>query len=433
MKTQPRWLGGLALVLGLAARAVGSDDFEKAPIHYSQARPDNVVSRLQQRIDSGAARPVFEPRLGHARWLLRELHVPESSQVLVFSKTSLQRHRIAPKTPRALYFSDDVYVGYCQHGHVMEISAVDPQLGTVFYTLDQEEAAKPKLVRQGDSCLLCHASSQTRGIPGHLLRSVYPDPAGLPILSAGSFRVDQTTPLERRWGGWYVTGTHGKMTHLGNLVVKDRRPVGQVENLTGLNVASLKDRVNTSAYLTPHSDIVALMVLEHQAEMHNCITRAGMQTRLALHDEATLNRELGRPADYRSESTTRRIKSACDPLVKYLLFSGEAKLTDPIRGTSAFAQEFAQRGRRDARGRSLRDLDLRTRLFKYPCSYLIDAPAFAALPSAARDYTLRRLYDVLRGYAYSRDFDHLSTEDCDAIRSILIGTRKDLPAYWYAE
>src|SRR6185369_12949183 len=159
------------------------------------------------------------------------LKVPRSSQTLVFSKTSLQRSRIGPKTPRAVYFADDVYVGYCQHGPVMEVSAVDPQLGTVFYTLEQDAADRPKFVRQGDSCLLCHASSQTRGMPGHLVRSVYSDADGQPILSSGSFRIDQTSPLERRWGGWYVTGTHGKATHLGNLLIKDRRPPEQVENL----------------------------------------------------------------------------------------------------------------------------------------------------------------------------------------------------------
>jgi hypothetical protein len=420
-----------ATLLLVSPRLEATDDFEREPINYSQAQPDNLVSRLQARIDAGQAQPVFQKKMGYLPWLLKELQVPESSQMLVFSKTSLQRNRIAPKTPRAVYFRDDVYVGYCQHGHVMEVTAVDPRLGAVFYTLDQEPADRPRFVRQTDACLLCHGSSQTRGIPGHLVRSVYPDAGGLPILSSGSYRIDQTSPLERRWGGWYVTGTHGKMTHLGNLVVKDKRPAVQVENLAGLNVTSLKDRCDTSAYLTPHSDIVALMVLEHQAEMHNLITRAGMQTRLALYEEAELNKELGRPADYRSETTTRRIKSACDALVKYMLFSGEAKLTDKVRGTSPFAQEFAERGPRDARGRSLRDFDLETRLFKYPCSYLIDSAAFDGLPTEAKDYTLHRLYDVLKGYAYTRDFDHLTSDDCQAIYEILVATKKDLPAYWH--
>jgi hypothetical protein len=422
----------LGICITITSPVAGSDDFEREPIGYSRATPDNCISRLQQRIDAGACKPVFEPERGYARWLLDALKVPQSSQVLVFSKTSLQRNRIAPKTPRALYFNDEVYLGYCQFGHVMEVSAVDPKLGTVFYTLDQEAADKPKFVRQFDTCMLCHASSQTRGVPGHLVRSVYPDSRGDPILALGSVRVDQTTPIERRWGGWYVTGTHGKMTHLGNLVLKSPRPPEQVENLGGLNLASLKSRCDASPYLTPHSDIVALMVLEHQTEMHNLIARANFQTQMALHDEAALNKEIGRAPDYRSETTTRRIKSACDALVRYMLFANEAPLGDPIQGTSAFAQEFGQQGPRDGKGRSLRDLDLRTRLLKHPCSYLIYSPAFDGLPAEAREYTLQRLHDVLKGRAYSRDFDHLSADDCQAIYEILVATKKDLPDYWRA-
>lgn len=428
--TRPRLLAALIL-FAAATSAVASDEFERAPIRYSQAAPDNCITRLQECIDTGKAKAAFHTELGYLPWVLEQLHVSRSSQMLVFSKTSLQRSRISPKTPRAIYFNDDLYVGYCQRGAVMEITAVDPQLGAVFYTLDQDEVARPKFVRQTDHCLLCHGSSQTRGIPGHLVRSVYPDRSGLPILSAGSHRVDHTTPLHQRWGGWYVTGTHGRMTHLGNHLVRDERPAVQVENLDGLNRTSLADRFDTSRYLTPYSDIVALMVLEHQTEAHNLITRANFQTRLALYDEAELNRELHRRADERSETTTRRIKSACEPLVKYLLFSGEAKLTEPIRGTSAFAPEFAQRGPRDGKGRSLRDFDLRTRLFKYPCSYLIYSPAFEALPPEAKEYTLRRLHDVLNGRPYGRDYDHLSSEDCRAIYEILIATKRDLPAYWH--
>jgi hypothetical protein len=424
------WLSAMAVCLAATVHAAASDDFEREPILYRQTQPDNCVSRLQERIDAGLVKPVFDERTGYARWLIGALGVPQSSQMLVFSKTSMQRNRIAPKTPRALYFNDDVYVGYCQGGHVMEVSAVDAKLGTVFYTLDQDRADRPQFVRQFDACLLCHASSQTRGVPGHLVRSVYPDRTGDPILSSGSFRIDHTSPIERRWGGWYVTGTHGKMKHLGNLVVADKRPPEQVENLKGLNLTSLKDQCDPSAYLTGHSDIVALMVLEHQTEMHNLITRASFETRLALHQEAALSKEIGRPSDYQSETTRRRIKSVGDSLVKYMLFSGEAPLTDPVQGTSVFAEEFTRRGPCDEKGRSLRAFDLRTRLFKYPCSYLIHSPAFDALPAEAKEYTLRRLYDVLKGSVYTRDFDHLTAEDCQAIYEILVATKKDLPDYW---
>jgi hypothetical protein len=350
--------------------------------------------------------------------------------MLVFSKTSLQRHRISPHTPRALYFSDDVYVGFCQRGDVLEVSAVDPQLGAVFYTLDQERSDPPRIRRHGDSCLICHGSSPTHGVPGHLVRSLFVDPEGLPILASGSYRIDHTSPLKQRWGGWYVTGTHGDQTHLGNLVVRQRRVVEPVDNAAGLNVTDLSGRIDPTAYLTPHSDIVALMVLEHQAEGHNRITQAGFQTRLALHQEAALNRDLGQPEGQRWDSTTRRIKSVGEPLVQYLLFSGETELTARITGTSDFAAEFAHRGPRDDKGRSLRDFDLGHRLFKYPCSYLIYSAAFDALPAPVKDYVLRRLWDILNGHDSSKEFAHLSAADRQAIREILVATKKDLPDYW---
>ena len=259
--------------------------------------------------------------------------------MLVFSKTSFQRNRIGPRTPRALYFNDDVYVGYCQGGDVLEISAVDPQLGAVFYTLEQSRLLSPNFRRQTDNCLICHGSSQTKEVPGHVVRSVFADASGLPILSSGTYRVDQTTPIKNRWGGWYVTGTHGDQKHLGNLIVRGRLDRDEVDNSAGLNQTCLDNRFDTSSYLTPHSDIVALMVLEHQTDAHNLITRANFLTRQAMHYQQSLNRELKEPPDRVWDSTTSRIKNAGEPLVEYLLFSGEAELAAPIRGTSGFADE----------------------------------------------------------------------------------------------
>jgi hypothetical protein len=422
-----RWLGAI-LGLTMAGTARG-DEFERAPIHYSTAPTNNVVSRLQERLKAGQAQLTYDPRQGYLPALLKALDVPISSQTLVFTKTSMQRERIGPKTPRALYFNDDVYVGYCQNGEVLELSAVDPQLGAVFYTLEQAPA-QAKLLRQTDSCLQCHGSSPSRGVPGHLLRSVYADARGLPILSFGGFRVDQTTPFAQRWGGWYVTGSHGAQKHLGNFVVKGQRAPEEIDNAAGQNLTDLSARVNLESYPASTSDLVALMVLEHQTEMHNLITKANYQARLALHEEAELNRELGRPSDYRSETTGRRLKSAGDPLVRYLLFSKEAALTEKVRGTSSFAEDFMKLGPRDGQGRSLRDLDLEKRLFKHPCSYLIYSEAFAALPGSMKDYVYQRMGDVLNGRDYSRDFDHLSTADRQAVREILLATKSDLPDSW---
>lgn len=437
-----RWLafGWIVGTLGSGGLAVG-EDYEQDPIRYAEQAPQNRVSRLVADLEQGRKTLTYEPHFGYLRGLLAALEVPESSQVLVFSKTSLQRHRISPKTPRALYFNDDIYVGFCQHGDVLELSVVDDELGAVFYTLNQtpvdrpsedgaagsQVLAPPKIMRQLDNCLICHGSSATKGVPGHLVRSVFADASGQPILSSGSFRIDHTSPLKQRWGGWYVTGRHGAQAHLGNLVSQADSTPNDVDNSAGQNITDLGTRIRTSGYLTPHSDLVALMILEHQATAHNLITKANFETRQALHHEQLLNRELGKPAGDRWESTNSRIRSANEGLVQYLLFCDEARLSSPLSGTSDYAREFSNGpGPRDGRGRSLRELDLNRRLFKYPCSYLIYSSAFASLPDESRQFVLRRLTDVLTGRDTSPKFSHLTDEDRSVLHEILTET---VPGY----
>jgi hypothetical protein len=427
------WMLLLAAVVPACVVApVHAADIERDPIHYSTAPAHNAISRLQQSLDSGKVSLPYDNHFGYLPGLLRELKVSDTSQMLVFSKTSMQRQCITAKTPRAVYFNDDNYVGYCQDGAVLEVVSVDPQLGSIYYTLDQEKADKPHLKRQDDTCLICHASSQNQGIPGQLVRSLYADADGFPLLNLGGYRTDQTSPLTQRWGGWYVTGATGKQRHMGNLIAHGKRAPAELDDLAVPNVTDLSRWLRPSDYLTGHSDVVALMVLEHQAEMHNRITRANYLTRIALFDESELNKALGQPNAPRSALTTRRIKSACEPLVEYMLFSGETQLTDKVQGTSGFAEQFVKQGPRDGRDRSLRDLDLTTRLFVYPCSYLIYSESFDALPDAAKEYTMRRLWDVLSGKDQSKEFAHLSATDRRAILEILRATKKDLPKYWQA-
>ncbi|MHB1424401.1 MAG: hypothetical protein ACYC3I_14615 [Gemmataceae bacterium] len=421
---------GLALLPLLFPVPAAAVDLDREPINYGTAVPHNAVERLQARLDDGQAKLTYEQGTGYLRSLLRQLNVPLSSQMLVFSKTSLQRQRINPRTPRAIYFGEDAYVGFCQKGDLLEVTAVDSQLGAVFYSLSQKENAKPRFQRQTDNCLICHASSFNQGYPGHLARSVFADGLGLPILSSGTYRIDHTSPLRQRWGGWYVSGTSGTQTHLGNLIVRGNPRPEEIDNSANVNVANLDRYFKTSPYLTPHSDIVALIVMEHQTEMHNRLTRANFQTRVALRDEAEFNKVLGRPADYRSDSTLSRIKNAGEPVVQYMLFCEEAQLSDPIKGTSDFTVEFVKRGPRDGKGRSLRDFDLKHRLFAYPCSYVIYSEAFDALPALVKDYVMRRLWEVLSGKDTSKEFAHLSASGRGAILEILRATKPNLPDYW---
>lgn len=424
---------GISVVLLFAVVSIVSaqtDDLDRAPILYKTTKADNSISALQKRLDTGASKLAFADERGYLPAVLKALDIRESSQILVFSKTSLQRDRISPKTPRALYFNDDAAVGFCLRGDMLELSAADPNLGTAFYTLDQEPAAKPAFERRRDDCLACHATPATGGVPGHLVRSVFTDRAGLPILSAGTRRTDHTSPFSERWGGWYVSGKHGKQSHMGNWVVENAKNPEAEGNAAGQNVTDLKSRFEAEGYLTPHSDIVALLVFEHQTECHNRIARAMIGTRTAQHYEASLNRELGEPAGKRWESATRRIESEAEKLAQYLLFSGEAKLEGPIKGTSGFAEEFAARGPFDKRGRSLRQFDTTSRLFKYPCSYLIYSKTFAALPAEVKGVVLKRLHEVLTGKDATAAFAHLSAADRKAVLDILRETLPDAPAYW---
>jgi hypothetical protein len=411
-----------AVWVALSATLLRGDDFDAPPISYRERADRNAISRFGEQLAAGTLQLQADETSWHLRSALQELKVPISSQVLVFSKTSLQRHKIDPATPRAIYFSDDLYIGFCQNSPVLEISAVDPELGTVFYTLEMEDEAHPRLERQSDNCLICHASSHTRQVPGHMIRSVFTDRSGLPLLSMGSHRVDHTTPFANRWGGWYVTGTHGKQQHLGNLVLARATEPEDVQNEAGQNRTSLESLVDLRSFLSPHSDLVALMVLEHQAEGHNLITRASFQCRMALHQQQELNRELGQALDKPWDSTLSRIRSVTEDLLKYLLFVDEAPLTDRVAGTSSFAQEFEARGPRDQQGRSLREFDLSTRLFRYPCSYLVYTEAFQKLPAPVSELFWQRLDEILAGRDTTGKFTHLTATDRQAIREILIAT-----------
>jgi hypothetical protein len=391
--------------------------------------PANAVLKLQEKIEVGKVSFKHSKEQGYLKSLLAELDVPESSQMLVFSKTSFQFEKITPRTPRALYFNDDVYVGYVPGGEVVELSTPDPELGTAFYTFDQKADAPTGFLRHTDSCLRCHNSARTRNQPGHILRSVFTDRTGSPIGSAGGTLVEPGTPLTDRWGGWYVTGTHGKVQHRGNWIVSGKNPDAE-DRTPNQNLTDLKDRVPVKAYLTPHSDIVALLVLEHQADVHNRLSRATLTANEALRHLELMKDDKAETADLRRVAHRRRIELAGEDVVRGLLYSGETKLEGEVKGTSGFAEQFAKRGPEDGDGRSLRQFDLKTRLFKYPCSYLVYSKAFDDLPAEVRAVVWKRLNEVLTGRDKTEPFAHLSAADRKAIREILGATKKGLPADW---
>ncbi|WP_299462500.1 hypothetical protein [uncultured Gimesia sp.] len=407
----------VVVVLGSSSiRAAPPLDFEEAPINYSNASPQNVITRLQRELDADGKTWKFGDDSGYLLPLLKDLKIPVSSQMLPFSKTSLQRHLIGPERPRALYFNDDAYVGYVQDG-LLELMVSDEKLGLVFYTLEQS-STRPQFQRQVARCMTCHASTRTKNIPGLLVRSLFVDPEGLPVLSAGSYRTDHSSPLSRRWGGWYVTGTHGKTAHMGNFhLPASKRPKQPVENITGSNVTDLSKLINVGSYISPHSDIVALLVFEHQIDAHNFMIRTSYAWQIDVHRGAELQPE----AVWKQEA---------ELLVKHLLFEGEAALEFPIQGTSEFADEFTRRGPFDSEGRSLRQFDLQKRLFAYPCSYMLYSAAFQFLPKTVRAHVYGRLREVLKGTGKLKADVHLSDTDRQNLLTLLPATVPELKRVW---
>ena len=399
---------------------------EDPVLNYAKAPVTERVYQLKLEIEGGKRKLDYDADLGYLPSLLKALDIPVSSQVLVFSKTSFQAPRIAPRTPRALYFNDSVSVGIVRGGDVLELAAHDANQGTIFYTLDQERGGSPFIMRR-DDCLQCHLSGRTAGIPGVMVRSVYPDSTGMPLFQAGGFVNDHRSPLKERWGGWYVTGTHGSQVHMGNSVSRSRQDA-DFDFAAGSNLLKLDRFFDTGAYLSPHSDIVALMVLEHQVRAQNLLTRVNWEVRMALRQQAAMNEMLKKPADELSESTQRRIRNLTEYLVEYLLMKDEAKLTEPVRGTSGFTEEFSARGPRDGQGRGLRQFDLQTRLFRYPLSYMIYSDAFDQLPAPAKAQAFARLNEILTGRDRTPAYAHLSAGNRKAILEILRATMKGLPA-----
>jgi hypothetical protein len=374
------------------------------------------IAHLEKQLEGGQAKLDYAPNgWGYLPAVLKHLDINIDSQVLVFSRTSIQNQRISPRTPRAIYFNDDVAVGFVQNGEVLELSAIDPRQGAIFYSLDTEKSDRPEFARR-DDCLRCHQGAPTMGIPGILISSVHPVTDAEARESHGSaFITDDRTSFDERWGGWYVTGTHGSQVHLGNNPqLADPLSPGRALKEGTQNVTSLAGFFDTSRYLAPTSDIVALMTLEHQTRMTNLMTRIGWDARIAQREGAARD----------------RVNSEIEEMLGYMLFVDEEPLKQPVASVSTFTKTFTARGPRDAKGRSLRDFDLQKRLFRYPLSYVVYSAAFDGMPEIVRDRVYQRLYDILTGKDKSQTFAGISPADRQAMLEIVRATKPNLPKYW---
>ena len=412
-------LTALMLAAALASAAVTAqrrdafvENRDHPAIAYGTAPTSDPVAALAQAVSDGRITLAFDPQNGYLRSVLDALDIPPASQSLVFSQTSFQAPRIRMHNPRALYFNDTASVGWVRGGDILELAALDPRQGVVFYQLEQKRSARPAFERN-DSCLACHLSWETLGVPGLTLQSVHP------LLNerdyVNGYTTIQGSPFEQRWGGWWVTGNVNGAKHMGNINVmyndkgtKLANPLRPLSSLEGL--------FDLTGYPNAHSDVVAMLVLAHQTHMTNLIVRTGWEARLAA----------ARP----SPDASLRVRESVRDLVDYLLFIDETPFPAPVQGSSGFAADFAAAGPMDRKGRSLRQFDLRRRLFRYPASYMIYTAAFDELPPAAKEMVYTRMWEILSGREQDERYGILTTADRQAIIQILRDTKKDLPPYF---
>jgi hypothetical protein len=418
-----------ALPLASPAQRV---EYEEEPHNYFSSPLHDPCTKLDD--DFRAGRISIDPSDSKAmmRQILAALGVPEASQVLVFSKTSLQKDLISPSTPRAMFFSDDCYVGWVPGG-MAEVSGIDPHLGPIFYFLnpDRPDRATPRLDRP-ENCMNCHGGSMTNNVPGVMIRSVFTDHDGGLLLQAGTSLIDHTSPLESRWGGWYVTGKHGDSRHMGNATANVHGSSVDLNREKGANLTDLSGHFNTSRYLRPDSDIVALMTLEHQVAMHSRLTEAAYDLRSAITRQKALRRELNEPETDEFVGSTKTVaESHAQKVLQCLLFCGEAEMPDGgIDGSRDFKDAFRANRRTSPEGKSLKDFQLLTRLFKYRCSYLIYSAQWDALPERFRLLLYDRLLAILTATSPVRGFEHLGPGERTDILQILRTTKQDLPDAW---
>lgn len=412
---------------GIQAELSHETEIEYGVMGYSSTPRSDAVARLQASDISGLQ---FQPARGYLDSLLQALAINPASQLLVFSRTSLNIANIKPQTPRAIYFNDETYVAWVPDSGVIEIASMDPKLGPVFYTLSQNQQTGAKFEHEVSQCLRCHDSySMTGGgVPRFILGSGYTGANGNLVSHEGWILTDPSTPLQNRWGGWYVSGMHGQQVHLGNIAVNNPADLYQLEKLRTGNIETLDLLLDTRPYLTSYSDIVALMVIEHQVHIQNLITRVNYDVHTALHDtpeftSATIPENTDIP-----EPVRRLVEDINEPLVEAMLMTNEVVLSDSITGSSGFREWFESQGPHDSLQRTLRELDLQTRLFRYPLSYQIYSSAFDHLPWPARRQIYLRLAEILTSAENTDGFSHLSGDDRTAILEILHETRPEFTA-----
>jgi hypothetical protein len=411
------WIRAIILCMTGAAAASGQGqyhDIDEAPHNYRQRTPQDRFTRLKDDFESGR---IALDRSGEKAFVvsvLQALDIPATSQMLVFSTTSLQLSLISPSNPRALYFNEDIYLGYVPGGRI-EIVSLDPELGGIFYIFDIPKDTKPLRIERSERCMNCHAGEDTGHVPGLVIKSVVPGPTGGSLTAYRQMQTGHGIPFEQRFGGWHVTGKHGITNHWGNLTGRFvAGDVTRIPNPPG-------ERFNWARYPVATSDLLPQLLHEHQAGFVNRVVEASYRARTALHaNDGKL-----------SDAQVRELDTHAEIVTRYLLFADEAPLPPGgVEGDAAYRADFLRTRRAMAEGVSLKDFDLRRRLFKHRCSYMVYSPVFSGLPAPMKQRVYQRLSQALSLETPDKDYAYLPNSEKQTIRRILKATLTDLPDRW---
>ncbi len=390
-----------------AATPVGS--FADEPHHYwtePQDDPFTIFTRQveagQVKLDSSGSETQFMSAL------LKQLDIPVSSQLWVFSGTSLQSGRISVRNPRAIYFNEDVYIGYVPGGQV-EVASQDSERGSIFYIFDVPAAGStaPPRFQRSERCMNCHAGEAQYGVPGLAVESVISGPNAGSLDAFRRGKSGHDIPLDQRWGGWHVTGAPSGLKHQGNLTGRSRAGV--------ITTSEIRpgENFDLARYPVGTSDVLAHLIFEHQVGFSNRVTQARYLTRAAL---AAGKGRL-------SAADAKMLDDKAAEFTRYLLFADEAPFPKSgITGDTGFKEAFLSNRKAGPDGTSLKDFDLRTRLFKHRCSYMIYSRAFTTLPKEFKDRVYAKLSAALSDTQPQREYSYLPAAEKRAIRAIVSAT-----------
>jgi hypothetical protein len=279
----------------------------------------------------------------------------------------------------------------------------------VFYIFDIPRNGKTPLPDRSNRCMNCHAGADTGYVPGLVIKSVVPGPSGG---SLTAFRIEQTghgIPLDQRFGGYYLTGSPGFTNSWANLTGR-LTPDGLIKR--PIEPGTL---FNIDRYAARTSNLLPQLLHEHQAGFVNRVVEAIYRVRTSLY---VSNGSL-------TPSQKEELDQQARKIVRYVLFADEVSLpTGGIAGDNEYREEFLRNRRTTKEGISLKDFELKTRLFKYRCSYMVYSPLFEGMPGPLKERVEHFLKQALDSTNPNPDYQYLPQEEKSAIRSILKTTLK---------